>query len=356
MRCPVCLNASTVPRVFEVDRFALSACGACDCLFLDPAPTVDELSHFYPAHYWWSVDFDPLRSLPLARSPSKGDSTPFRRFVDQFTKMLLLSPFEGDSASGSERRGSNILTSIEGLYRRFILRDHIAFITQAASALPPGRRPPQLLDVGCGTATLLGLLKTRGFRVLGMDSSKHAATLAKTQSGVDVVVGSHLRHAAFPSAAFDLVTLFHVIEHIPDPHDLLAEVRRILHPAGRLIVQVPNTESWQARLCGARWAGLDVPRHVINYSSRSIQRLLSSTGFRIRRTRHFNLRDNAPALASSLFRSLDPLRRRALSETAPLAWLKHAAYVSIVAAVYPFAIAEAIAGRGATVTLEAEKA
>jgi len=177
-----------------------------------------------------------------------------------------------------------------------------------------------------------------------------------------VIVGPHLQDAGFASSAFDLVTLFHVMEHVTDPRAVLAEVRRILHPKGRVVLQVPNIESWQAKLCGVRWYGLDVPRHVINYSSQSMERLLADSGFRVWRTRHFNLRDNAPALASSLFPFLDPVRRsvrrhgRGEAESLPLSWIKHGLYVGAVAAAYPFAIAESFAGKGATVMVEAGRA
>jgi 2-polyprenyl-3-methyl-5-hydroxy-6-metoxy-1,4-benzoquinol methylase len=287
--------------------FTFSECRECDCLFLNPMPGVNELASFYPRQYWWN--------------PS-----------------------------------SRFLKALENFYRRIVLRDHVAFIRKSASEIPGAQCAPTLLEVGCGVATLLGLLKKRGFCVLGMDSSEEAAALAKVQSGVDVVVGSRLNDVGFEAASFDLVTLFHVIEHIPDPREVLAEVRRILQPKGRVIVQVPNRASWQSRLCGARWSGLDVPRHVIQYSTQSMRRLLAGEGFHVRRTRHFNLRDNAPALASSLFPALDPISRRGKAEPGALAWMKHAAYAAAVIAAYPAAIAEAWAGRGATVMLEAEKA
>jgi hypothetical protein len=89
---------------------------------------------------------------------------------------------------------------------------------------------------------------------------------------------------------------------------------------------------------------------------------VEDAGFRVRLVRHFNLRDNAPALASSVFPSLDPvsrrarLRRRDRSESGAIGVLKDGLYLAAVAAVTPFAVLEALAGAGATVMLEAEKA
>ncbi|HET9942958.1 MAG TPA: class I SAM-dependent methyltransferase [Terriglobia bacterium] len=223
------------------------------------------------------------------------------------------------------------------------------------------RRRVRLLDVGCGGGTLLGLLQHQGLDVLGFDTAPEAADIAKTQSGVDIATGARLHDSEFADASFDMVSLFHVMEHVPDPRNLLAEVRRILCHGGKVVLQVPNIESWQSRICGTRWHGLDVPRHVINYSTESVQRLLVDFGFRIVRVRHFNLRDNAPAFASSLFPALDPGRRRVrqsrgnTGELSLLTWAKHALYLAAVAAVLPFAIAESLAGCGATLMVEAEK-
>jgi 2-polyprenyl-3-methyl-5-hydroxy-6-metoxy-1,4-benzoquinol methylase len=322
MNCPVCLNPGTSRHSFTgndllfetTDRaFAFSACGGCRSLFIDPAPRKEELADFYPSRYWWTSSPGPLNKL-------------------------------------------------ESIYRRFVLRDHLAFIVKAASQTIRGHeRPVRLLDVGCGGASLLGELKRKGFGVTGFDASSYAASAAKADHGIEVLTGARLQDANFPTAAFDVVTLFHVMEHVLDPRDLLTEVRRILHPGGRVVVQVPNIESWQARLFGIRWYGLDVPRHVINYSSQSIRQLLSDSGFKTRRMRHFNLRDNAPALASSVFPGLDPVSRRVrsvrsrISESGLHAWARHALYLTAVAMAFPFAIAESLVGSGATVMIEAEK-
>ena len=316
MTCPVCLSANTSASVLSArDRFfeattrtfSLSACVGCHCLFIDPLPHEKDLATFYPQHYW-------SNAVP------------------------------------------GVLKSCERVYRRLILRDHVASITRAASAvIAEDERPLRLLDVGCGSGMLLGLLKQRGFEVLGFDSSESAKEIASTQSKVKVVTGEHVSAAGFATGAFDLVTLFHVIEHTPEPRNILAEVRRILQPNGRILVQVPDIESWQARLCGSRWYGLDVPRHVINYSARSIERLVLDCGFRVRRTRHFNLRDNAAAFASSLCPGLDPASRRIRQESSLVAWAKHLAYVGVVIAGYPLILAESLCGAGGTVMLEAEK-
>ena len=314
MNCPVCLNSATVPALSGTDllfettskTFTLDSCSACRCLFLNPMPRKEEIAGFYPNQYWWSAG-----------------------------KPGLLKKFEA-------------------IYRRMALRGHISFISKAAGS----RAGLALLDVGCGSASLLDLMKQRGFRVMGVDFSSEAAAVAKEENGVQVVVGS-LEDAAFPDASFDIVTLFHVMEHVTNPREVLKEVGRILRPGGSVVLQVPNIDSWQFGIFGAKWYGLDIPRHVIDYSSGAILRLLAETGFEVNRVRHFNVRDNAPAFVSSLFPSLDPVsravrhRRRNIHESPISAWTRHLLYLMLVICTYPLAILESASGHGATIMIEA---
>ncbi len=315
MSCPVCLNPVTAPALVGSDflfestskTFTLYSCEACRCLFLHPMPDSREIERFYPADYWWNA------------------------------------------------RRSGGLKKLESVYRKLALRDHIAFITKAA-----GNRGVDVLDVGCGSGTLLGLLKQRGFRVNGLDFSAEAAAIAKAENGVDVAVGS-LEEAHFPAESFDVVTLFHVMEHVTNPRLVLAEVSRVLKPNGVAILQVPNIESWQFKIFGARWYGLDIPRHVIDYSRNSMLKLLADSGFVVNRIRHFNLRDNSPALVSSVFPSLDPVsrsvrhRKRNNDESRPVEWFRHLTYLLLVTCAYPVVLLEAACGCGATIMIEAKK-
>ena len=316
MKCPVCSNPSTAPALTGTDllfettsrTFTLDSCPGCRCLFMNPMPGNDEIAGFYPTQYWWNAG------------------------------------------------GRDALKKLERLYRRVALIDHVSFITKAAGH----RTGLDLLDVGCGSGTLLGVLKRRGFRTTGLDFSAEAARVAEVENGVRVVVGS-LKQASFPDESFDLVTLFHVMEHVTNPREVLSEVSRILRRNAVVVLQVPNIDSWQFKFFGAKWYGLDIPRHVIDYSKDAILKLLNDSGFLPQRIRHFNLRDNAPAVVSSLFPSLDPVsravrhRNRNVRESAPAAWARRLVYLMLVICACPLAILESASGHGATVMIEARK-
>lgn len=309
--CPVCRYPRCrywrrlEDRFFQVTReaFPLYRCPDCGLRFQRASDVADRIPGFYPPGYWWDPEGDP--------------------------------------------RG------VEGLYREWVLRnDQLRFVRSVA---PPdnGRR---LLDVGCGSGTFLKLAQEAGFRVKGLEASAEAGEAAEKILPGRVVVGDE-DDLIRSGAAFHVLTLFHVLEHLPRPLDYLKRVRRLLTEDGGLVIQVPNSHSVQAALLGSRWYGLDCPRHIHNFTSRALIELLGRAGFRVRRVRHFSLRDNAAALVSSLFPFLDPmsqkvrlLREKQQSRSLGLS-AKEAVYFGLLLLAQPLAATEAALGRGATVTV-----
>lgn len=149
-----------------------------------------------------------------------------------------------------------------------------------------GRPPGRTLDVGCGNGDSLADLRKLGWDVYGTDLSAAAVALVRSK-GITVHQGD-LASARFPDGFFDVVTLWHVLEHLPEPREELAEIRRILRADGLLVVEVPNIASPTFRLCGARWFPLDVPRHLQHFTPRTLARLLRGAGFTPVRRQNFH--------------------------------------------------------------------
>ncbi len=137
----------------------------------------------------------------------------------------------------------------------------------------------RILDIGCSTGLFLHSIQSKyRWESYGVEINEFAANIAKNQYQLNVYVGN-LEQASYPPQYFDAVTLWDVLEHLPDPTSTLHEVRRIIKPDGALVIRVPNVDSWEAELFGPTWAGLDVPRHNFVFSRTSLLKLLSSSGF-----------------------------------------------------------------------------
>jgi SAM-dependent methyltransferase len=135
-----------------------------------------------------------------------------------------------------------------------------------------------ILDVGCGRGLMLAELARRGWRAVGVEMSEPASRHAREVLGLDVRVGE-LTSLGLAADSFDVVTFFHVLEHLPDPGAALAEARRLLRSTGRLLVEVPNFGSLQSRLAGGRGFHVDAPRHLFHFTRAALRSALEGAGF-----------------------------------------------------------------------------
>jgi len=140
----------------------------------------------------------------------------------------------------------------------------------------------RLLDVGAATGEFLAEMRTYGdWELVGIEPNPKAASFAIKQHGLDIHQGD-LASVTFPAQFFDVVTMWDVLEHVPDPRQCLESVRGILRKDGVLIVQIPNLLSWESRLFGSLWIGWDLPRHLSLFTLETLAALLQETGFVIR--------------------------------------------------------------------------
>jgi len=140
------------------------------------------------------------------------------------------------------------------------------------------------LDVGCGSGSALGVARSLGWRVSGIE--RDAAAAAKARRFSDAVYTGDVLSAPCPRGEFDVVTAFHVLEHVPDP---VAVVRRMLEwlaPGGLLVIEVPNAGGLGAALFGAAWSGLELPRHLSQFTPESLARAVALAGGRVAWERH----------------------------------------------------------------------
>ncbi len=135
----------------------------------------------------------------------------------------------------------------------------------------------KLLDVGCGSGRYLQLMRALGWEITGVEYSEHAVRVAREAVGPEVHRGD-VRDVAFSPDSFDAITLNHVLEHLADPGDALAELRRIASPGARLAIVVPNKQGLGARWFGRDWVGWD-PRHFTYFSPDGLRIALERAGW-----------------------------------------------------------------------------
>jgi 2-polyprenyl-3-methyl-5-hydroxy-6-metoxy-1,4-benzoquinol methylase len=145
-----------------------------------------------------------------------------------------------------------------------------------------GKRHGKILDVGCATGVFLKEMQNHGWEAYGVEPSVYAAGVAVDQLGLDVFKG-YLNETKFKEHFFDVITLWDVFEHLPDPVETLQIIKRILKQDGKLVITMPNTDSWERKIFKQYWAGWDVPRHCHIFSPTAIKMLLTTQGLHIER-------------------------------------------------------------------------
>jgi SAM-dependent methyltransferase len=206
------------------DPFEVRRCAACGLALTWPPPTPEDMGRYYPDAYY-------------------GDAGE-KRFVGPVERMQ------------------------RALYG--------ARVSQVERAL--GRGPGRVLDVGCGRGFLLDAFRRRGWTVEGTEMSEASSAHAREVLGIPVHLGP-IETLSLPEESFDAATLWHVLEHVRTPGTMLDAIRKVLRPGGVLLVSVPNFGSPEARVAGAGWFHLDVPRHLVHFTPETLDAALRTSGF-----------------------------------------------------------------------------
>jgi SAM-dependent methyltransferase len=211
-------------------EYNVNRCPQCGLIFLDPMLSESELGELYPDDYY-------------SYQPVVAPASPVRRLAKRLFRMPIPTHDPVLPAAGT------------------------------------------VLDVGCGSGEYLLKMRKKGWHAFGVEPSR-SAVIAGRKEGLEIFHGT-LAQARFPDGFFDYVRANHSFEHMPDPHQVLAEISRILKPHGKLFIGVPNSGSLEFRLFKEYWWHLCVPVHVYGYSLGSLQMILAQHGFQVTET-YFN--------------------------------------------------------------------
>jgi 2-polyprenyl-3-methyl-5-hydroxy-6-metoxy-1,4-benzoquinol methylase len=141
------------------------------------------------------------------------------------------------------------------------------------SLLP--NRKGKLLDYGCGTGEFLKTCQESGWIISGVEPSPIARKKANTLTGAEI------KSSLPENDRFDAITLWHVLEHVSDLNNMVSQLANSLNDNGKLLIAVPNHESYDAKYYQQFWAGYDVPRHLWHFTQNSMQAILENNGLTI---------------------------------------------------------------------------
>ena len=244
--CPLCGNTDFA-TLFEgcdlffhrAGKYRVVKCRGCELQFTNPRPTFESLGAHYPDNYFCYVP--PEEGFPV-----------FRPLLHWF---------------------------LNGIQRM-----RIRFLERTLGRLRPETR---ILDVGCGMNDLLRCIRqTRGCVGTGLDFKTEMIALVRDRLKMPVIQGT-LSSASVPDASFDVVTMMEYLEHESDPRRTLEQARRVLTPGGHVAIEVPYVDGWPARRFGVKWFNLDVPRHLVYFTPRTLARMLDECGFELVRADPF---------------------------------------------------------------------
>ena len=131
----------------------------------------------------------------------------------------------------------------------------------------------KLLDIGCGTGDFLLKCASNNWNVVGVEPNKNAKELAQQKLAKNNKQSIFSDIIEIDSNQFDVITMWHVLEHVPNLQEYISELKKLLKPNGVLVIAVPNYKSYDANYYKEFWAAFDVPRHLWHFSKRSIELL-----------------------------------------------------------------------------------
>lgn len=230
--CPVCgaENARDYLKCkdFTVSQaeFTIVKCASCGFLFTNPRPTKEEIGPYYQS------------SAYISHSNSK--------------KGLFDSAYQ--------------------FIRTIAIKNKVKLIQKSI-----GRSSGiNLLDIGCGTGEFLAGCQQVGWSVKGVEPSPEAKKQAESNHALSVEGEEWLQTT---TERYDVITLWHVLEHVHDLNERVSQLSRLLDNSGILIIAVPNNTAKDAEIFGGNWAAWDVPRHLYHFTPQSVKALLKKHGF-----------------------------------------------------------------------------
>jgi 2-polyprenyl-3-methyl-5-hydroxy-6-metoxy-1,4-benzoquinol methylase len=230
VRCNLCNGNDLRQKLIARDefwmigeKFNIVQCRSCNLAFLNPRPSQEEITNYYPAEYYvdakeWNIQRNNVKEL----------------------------------------------------------QNRLDYIIKYCGSKCPGK----LLDIGIFNGAFVAHALRLGWDAYGLDSSRSAISLAKKSVPQERLFHGYVESSPFPPNSFDVVTMWEVLEHTMNPLNVLKTVHKLNSPNGILVISVPNFSSIESRIFGKYWNGLDVPRHLYHFIPDTLDKMLQKANFK----------------------------------------------------------------------------
>jgi 2-polyprenyl-3-methyl-5-hydroxy-6-metoxy-1,4-benzoquinol methylase len=232
--CPVCSASNLKNHIVVKDHsvsqesFNIMACDNCNFQFTNPRPNEMEIGKYYQSENYISH--------------SDKANTPIN-FIYKLARKYALA------------RKKRLINSIAKDKR--------------------GR----ILDFGCGTGHFLEIMREDGWKTYGLEPNEEARTVASTKTKVE----KNIEALKLKNKKFDVITLWHVLEHIHNINETIKVLKTILKEKGKIVIAVPNIESYEQSIFEEKWAAYDVPRHLYHFSQETMNTLMLKHGLKVKK-------------------------------------------------------------------------
>jgi len=243
------------------ETITYSQCPSCGCASIYPAVSAKDHTVTHEMFEIWHCDDCTMRFTQNVPGPAA---------IGRYYQ----SP---DYVSHSDTE-KGLINRLYHLVRNYTLTGKRKLVQNAT-----GKKSGTLLDVGAGTGAFANTMQLAGWELTGLEPDETARRNANNKYGLQLVSPDSL--FGLEPSRFDVITMWHVLEHVHDLHGYLTQFQKILKPGGRLIIAVPNYTSYDAKVYKGYWAAYDVPRHLYHFSPKSMELLGKAKGFALEDTK-----------------------------------------------------------------------
>ncbi|MBK6267151.1 class I SAM-dependent methyltransferase [Marivirga sp. S37H4] len=233
--CPVCGGNNIENHKVVIDHsvskesFVICICKGCQFQFTNPRPTEEEIGKYY----------------------------------------------QSDDYISHTNKGNSPINMLYKLARQFAIKSKYQLINNISK-----EKKGRILDFGCGTGYFLTTMKNKGWQIAGIEPNEQARAIAIEETKEEIC--ADIKSLDIKNKKFNVITLWHVLEHIHHINDTIALLKTLLKEKGKIIIAVPNINSLDNAVYKEQWAAYDVPRHLYHFNPDSMKTLMLKHGLKVK--------------------------------------------------------------------------